>query len=32
MSSNEETIPDYDLEEMVVVTAHDQLRALADPL
>ena len=25
-------IPDYDLEEMVVVTAPDQLRALADPL
>jgi DNA-binding transcriptional ArsR family regulator len=27
-----EQIPDYDLDEMVVVTAPDQLRALADPL
>src|SRR5246127_1143325 len=25
-------IPDYDLEEMLVVTAPEQLRALADPL
>jgi len=25
-------IPDYDLDEMVVVTAPEQLRALADPL
>ena len=31
MSVNEQ-IPDYDLEEMVVVTAPEQLRALADPL
>lgn len=31
MSVNEQ-IPDYDLEEMVVVTAPAQLRALADPL
>ncbi len=31
MSVNEE-IPDYDLDEMVVVTAPEQLRALADPL
>lgn len=31
MSVNEQ-IPDYDLEEMVVVTAPHQLRALADPL
>jgi DNA-binding transcriptional ArsR family regulator len=31
MSVNEQ-IPDYDLEETVVVTAHRQLRALADPL
>jgi DNA-binding transcriptional ArsR family regulator len=31
MSVNE-SIPDYDLEEMVVVTAPAQLRALADPL
>ena len=27
-----EGIPDYDLEDMVVVTAPGQLRALADPL
>jgi len=27
-----EKIPDYDLDEMVVVTAPEQLRALADPL
>jgi hypothetical protein len=27
-----ERIPDYDLEDMVVVTAPGQLRALADPL
>ncbi|MBA2699982.1 MAG: helix-turn-helix transcriptional regulator [Nocardioidaceae bacterium] len=27
-----EQIPDYDLDEMVVVTAPEQLRALADPL
>lgn len=27
-----ERIPDYDLDEMVVVTAPEQLRALADPL
>ncbi|MEV5767972.1 helix-turn-helix domain-containing protein [Micromonospora sp. NPDC052213] len=31
MSVNER-IPDYDLEEMLVVTAPEQLRALADPL
>lgn len=31
MSVNER-IPDYDLDEMVVVTAPEQLRALADPL
>ena len=31
MSVNQQ-IPDYDLEEMVVVTAPEQLRALADPL
>src|SRR5215468_6674290 len=31
MSVNEQ-IPDYDLEEMLVVTAPEQLRALADPL
>jgi DNA-binding transcriptional ArsR family regulator len=31
MSVNRQ-IPDYDLEEMVVVTAPEQLRALADPL
>lgn len=31
MSGNEQ-IPDYDLNEMVVVTASEQLRALADPL
>lgn len=31
MSGNEQ-IPDYDLDEMVVVTASEQLRALADPL
>jgi DNA-binding transcriptional ArsR family regulator len=31
MSSNAQ-IPDYDLEEMIVVTAPAQLRALADPL
>jgi DNA-binding transcriptional ArsR family regulator len=31
MSVNEQ-IPDYDLDEMVVVTAPEQLRALADPL
>jgi DNA-binding transcriptional ArsR family regulator len=31
MSSNER-VPDYDLEEMVVVTAPAQLRALVDPL
>jgi DNA-binding transcriptional ArsR family regulator len=31
MSVNEQ-VPDYDLEEMVVVTAPAQLRALADPL
>ena len=30
--SVDEQIPDYDLEEMVVVTAPEQLRALADPL
>jgi DNA-binding transcriptional ArsR family regulator len=32
MSVKSPSIPDYDLEEMVVVTASDQLRALADPL
>src|SRR5215467_13375653 len=31
MSVNEQ-IPDYDLEDMVVITAPGQLRALADPL
>jgi DNA-binding transcriptional ArsR family regulator len=31
LSVNEQ-IPDYDLEELVVVTAPEQLRALADPL
>lgn len=31
MSVNEQ-IPDYDLDDMLVVTAPDQLRALADPL
>jgi DNA-binding transcriptional ArsR family regulator len=31
MSSNQR-IPDYDLDEMLVVTAPEQLRALADPL
>src|SRR3954451_19612314 len=31
MSVNEQ-IPDYDLEDLVVVTAPGQLRALADPL
>ncbi|CAN5610069.1 hypothetical protein BH24ACT13_BH24ACT13_10920 [soil metagenome] len=32
MSVNEHQVPDYDLHEMVVVTAPGQLRALADPL
>ena len=32
MSNDEQTIPDYDLEEMFVVTEPGQLRALADPL
>src|SRR5262245_54637476 len=32
MSVNTPSIPDYELEEMFVVTAPDQLRALADPL
>src|SRR4051794_33662390 len=32
MSVNQRQIPDYDLDEMVVVTAPEQLRALADPL
>ena len=32
MSNDELTIPDYDLEEMLVVTTPEQLRALADPL
>ena len=32
MSVNEQGIPDYDLEEMLVVTTPEQLRALADPL
>src|SRR5678815_4178953 len=31
MSVNEQ-VPDYDLEDMVVVSAPEQLRALADPL
>ncbi len=31
MSVNEQ-IPDYDLDEIVVITAPEQLRALADPL
>src|SRR5215813_8011897 len=31
MSVNEQ-VPDYELDEMVVVTAPEQLRALADPL
>jgi DNA-binding transcriptional ArsR family regulator len=32
MSVNQQPIPDYDLDEMLVVTAPEQLRALADPL
>ena len=32
MSNGEQPIPDYDLEEMLVVTTPEQLRALADPL
>jgi DNA-binding transcriptional ArsR family regulator len=32
MSVNTQRIPDYDLDELVVVTAPAQLRALADPL
>jgi DNA-binding transcriptional ArsR family regulator len=32
MSNDSLTIPDYDLEEMLVVTQPEQLRALADPL
>jgi DNA-binding transcriptional ArsR family regulator len=32
MSNDEHPIPDYDLEEMLVVTTPEQLRALADPL
>src|SRR5262245_26912855 len=32
MSVNTPSIPDYELEEMLVVTAPEQLRALADPL
>ena len=32
MSNGEHPIPDYDLEEMLVVTSPEQLRALADPL
>jgi DNA-binding transcriptional ArsR family regulator len=32
MSVNSQRIPDYDLEQMLVVTAPEQLRALADPL
>jgi DNA-binding transcriptional ArsR family regulator len=32
MSNDEHAIPDYDLEEMLVVDAPEQLRALADPL
>jgi DNA-binding transcriptional ArsR family regulator len=32
MSVNQQPIPDYELDEMLVVTAPEQLRALADPL
>jgi DNA-binding transcriptional ArsR family regulator len=32
MSVNQQPIPDYDLDELLVVTAPEQLRALADPL
>jgi DNA-binding transcriptional ArsR family regulator len=32
MSNDDRQIPDYDLEEMLVVTTPEQLRALADPL
>jgi len=32
MSVNQQPIPDYDLDEMLVVTAPEQLRALSDPL
>ena len=32
MSNDEQKVPDYDLEEMLVVTSPEQLRALADPL
>jgi DNA-binding transcriptional ArsR family regulator len=32
MSNGEHPIPDYDLEEMLVVASPEQLRALADPL
>jgi DNA-binding transcriptional ArsR family regulator len=32
MSNDEHPIPDYDLDEMLVVTSPEQLRALADPL
>ena len=32
MSNDERQVPDYDLEEMLVVTSPEQLRALADPL
>ncbi|MCW2929477.1 MAG: ArsR family transcriptional regulator [Actinomycetia bacterium] len=32
MTVNEQQIPDYDLDDLVVITAPDQLRAVADPL
>jgi DNA-binding transcriptional ArsR family regulator len=32
LSVNEQQIPDYELDELLVVTAPEQLRALADPL
>jgi DNA-binding transcriptional ArsR family regulator len=32
MSNDERRVPDYDLEEMLVVASPEQLRALADPL
>jgi DNA-binding transcriptional ArsR family regulator len=32
MSNDEHAIPDYDLEEMLVVSGPEQIRALADPL
>ncbi|HEY6788725.1 MAG TPA: winged helix-turn-helix domain-containing protein [Trebonia sp.] len=32
MTVNEQQIPDYDLDDLVVITVPDQLRAVADPL